>query len=222
MYSDIESAKSIKSVNEAEARAVEIPKLEAEYSAISIDSKGSMMLLCHSKGVELYSSPPGEDNFQLKFRVSGNGANVFKIDVLDLISRNCGFLTRNNFYLIGHEKNILMKFKGSTIEAKHTGTPYKISNQNLIFVKNMSQDDCKFLPWTSSNSDVSLIDKESFKVKKFAEFWLWRNRFGLTKPEPVCTTNANGSNSFVGLAVFKASYYCLKIHRIKDSISSEG
>lgn len=63
MYSDIESAKSIQSIREAEPKAVEIPNLEAEYSAISIDTKGSMMLLCHSKGVELYSSPPGDDNF---------------------------------------------------------------------------------------------------------------------------------------------------------------
>lgn len=97
-------------------------------------------------------------------------ALVFPPYVKEMISKNCGFLTRNNFYLLGFEKNILMKFKGNTMEAKHNGTPFKISNPNLIYVKNLSQDECKFLPWTSSNSDISLIDKDSFKVKKFSDF----------------------------------------------------
>lgn len=71
MYSDLDSAPSTKSIRDAEPKPVDIPKLKAEYCSISIDEKGGMMLLCHSKGVELYTSNAGEDNFELKMRVSG-------------------------------------------------------------------------------------------------------------------------------------------------------
>ena len=70
-YSDLESAPSTKSIRDAEPKPVDMPKLESEYCSISVDKKGGMMLLCHSKGVELYTSPPGQDNFELKQRVSG-------------------------------------------------------------------------------------------------------------------------------------------------------
>lgn len=58
-------------MREAEPKPVEMPNIEAEYLSISIDQKGSMMLLCHTKGVELYTSVSGEDKFELKTRVSG-------------------------------------------------------------------------------------------------------------------------------------------------------
>lgn len=70
-YSDLQSAPSTKSMKDAEPKPVDIPILESEYCSISIDKKGSMMLLCHSKGVELYTSVDGEDAFELKMRVSG-------------------------------------------------------------------------------------------------------------------------------------------------------
>ena len=117
---------------------------------------------------------------------------------------------------------MLMKFKGSSMEAKHSGAPFKISGQNAMFAKNLSQEECKFLSWTSSNSDVSLVDKDSFKVKKYSNFWIWSEKFGLTKPEPICTSNANGSNAFVGLAVFKSKYFCVRIQAVKETDGAKG
>lgn len=64
---------------------------------------------------------------------------------------------------------------------------------------------------------MSLIDKESFKIKKFSNFWLWKEKFKLTKPEPICTTNTEGSVAFVGMGLFKKKYYCVKYQKVKES-----
>jgi hypothetical protein len=83
-------------------------------------------------------------------RVSGNYFHIFYKKKLiffkELVARNCGFLTRNNYFVIGFDKNIIMKFKGGTMEAKHQGIKYPVSSQNLTFIKNLTQETCKFLP----------------------------------------------------------------------------